>query len=541
MMKSSRFNFGLSVVILLSVFNSLPATGANAPSRSVSWSGLSLDSNQGWSQDILINSLSKSWTEFAMNVGNSSETLAHTLVINSQGSVRFGFFWTTDDVRYENNGQTECQISSPVIKSSYGSKSITCTTPLNIRNGETYSISVKPNPIGSNSWNASLKVKSSGLIVDLGTIIFAPPDIVIKNSEGMSGFNQTSNFDSNTTCNNLPSATVTYSRPKMGNSEAIKSVATYLDSYATCPSTSAKVNSDSSVTVKLLNPESAINAANEATDAANAAAQDASAAAAAADAAAKANASKADSILRPTKPTFSAVNFSDNTVNISVNLGSNQSTRSQKVYLVAPKLGIISSNPLLGAISGNQATWSVKFTNLLEGISIPLEIVGEKDGVKSESTIESFVFPRKSSVTVTSVPQQPNSFTSRVVGSTVVITVKVNNNPNSVASDAYLFGNSIGISREKAIKGDLVGNSAIFELPIKATMLGKNLPVTIYLSNSRGDSKPLNASLAIPSPQIASKSSNQILSKKVATVICTRATQTRTFEGKTCPPGWFKR
>jgi len=75
-------------------------------------------------------------------------------------------------------------------------------------------------------------------------------------------------------------------------------------------------------------------------------------------------------------------------------------------------------------------------------------------------------------------------------------------------------------------------------------MLGKKYPVVIYFVNSKGESKPLNGTLAIPSPKKAPSIPRVIPSVPKTppkTVICARANQTRAFDGEACPPGWEKR
>jgi branched-chain amino acid transport system substrate-binding protein len=242
---------------------------------------------------------------------------------------------------------------------------------------------------------------------------------------------------------------------------------------------------------------------------------------------------------KPSTPTFSAVTFSGNKININVNLGSS-SNRPEKVYLVAPKLGFTSANPNQGTISGNSATWSLDLNSLLGGTAIPLEIVGEKDGVKSDSLIGTYQVP--GSTKATSIPSAPTKYTSRIVGTSVLITVQVGTNAKNAPSEALLFSKSLGIAWPKTISGDIAGSKAIFEIPLKNSMAGKKYPLTIYLTNSIGESKPLNATLSIPAAPKKPTIPTALPQPKVPeTVICVRANQTRTFTGTSCPTGWTKR
>lgn len=246
---------------------------------------------------------------------------------------------------------------------------------------------------------------------------------------------------------------------------------------------------------------------------------------------------------KPDKPTFKGVNFVGNKVNIEINLGSSANTRPDKVYLVAPKLGINLANPLAGVIAGSVATWSLDFDSLLGGSLLPLEIISERDGVRGDPLTGSYQIPEILDQTrASSVPVAPKNFKSRIIGNSAVITVEATAKAGSIATNGYLFGKSLGISKSEAIEGDVVGKKVILEVPIKASMAGKRFPVTIYLANQKGESKPLNATLSIPAaPRVPSIPTAFPTPKAPKTVICVRANQTRAFEGTKCPPGWEKR
>lgn len=245
---------------------------------------------------------------------------------------------------------------------------------------------------------------------------------------------------------------------------------------------------------------------------------------------------------RPDKPIFSGVNFIDNRVNITVNIGSG-TNRPDKVYLVAPKLGSTTSAPFAGNISGSTATWSIEFDKLLAGTLIPLEVVSEKDGVRSESNSEIYQAPALKPE-LKSVPQAPTNFKSRFVGNTAVVTLTAPSKAGAEATNAYLFGKSLGIDKSSAIEGEVVGSKVVLEVPIKNSMAGKKFPVTIYLANAKGESKPLNATLAVPAPAkkpANNKNPNPAATSKPGsseTIVCFRPNQTRTFKGSQCPPGY---
>jgi hypothetical protein len=121
----------------------------------------------------------------------------------------------------------------------------------------------------------------------------------------------------------------------------------------------------------------------------------------------------------------------------------------------------------------------------------------------------------------------------------VVVTVELSVKPNAIPTRAFLFGSSLGISKNEALSGDVIGNKAIFEIKVKSSMAGKKFPITVFASNDRGDSPPISGAISVPSlpkpiaiPKVTKKP------EAPKTIICVRTNQTRTFAGTACPPGW---
>lgn len=245
---------------------------------------------------------------------------------------------------------------------------------------------------------------------------------------------------------------------------------------------------------------------------------------------------------KPATPSFSGVNFVGNKLNVNVNLGSVSSSKPEKVYLVAPLLGITAANPLLGTIFGNSAAWSIDLEKVLAGSLIPIEIVGERGGLFSEPLSGSYQAPSVlNPIKSVEVPDPPKNFKSRIVGSSALITVKTTLRTGAIASQAYIFGKSLGITKNRAIEGDLVGEKVILEVPIKSSMAGKKYPVTVFFANEKGESKPLSGTISVPAPPKFVAPPTLLPTKQVKATICVRASQTRAFEGTSCPPGWTKK
>lgn len=231
---------------------------------------------------------------------------------------------------------------------------------------------------------------------------------------------------------------------------------------------------------------------------------------------------------KPTTPSFSGIKFVGNKINLSVNIGSNAVNRPDKIYLVAPKLGLQTTNPLAGVISGNIATWTLGFNKSLAGLMIPFEIVSEKNGVKSDPVITSYQVPEITDG-VASVPQTPSKFKSVIVGGSVLITAEVKVKEGALATNAYLVSKDLGFSSAQPLKGEVAGSKVILKIDVKPSMLGKKYPVSIYVTNLKGNSKSLQGVIIIPEPQAPPSQPK---------LICEKGAQIRTdFEGS-CPPGW---
>ena len=251
-------------------------------------------------------------------------------------------------------------------------------------------------------------------------------------------------------------------------------------------------------------------------------------------------AAKSNQPSKPSKPTFSLVNFSDNKINVSVNLGTGASL-PDKVYLVAPNIGALETSKVFGKISGSIATWSLSIGNLLSGTGIPLKVVSIKNGLESDPLEGAFEIPSSLNKVLVSksAPAAPKNVKTRIIGTSAFISAEYPVKSGAVATSAYVFGTSIGVSKAKALTGDLVGSKALLEVPIKASMAGKKLAVNIYFANEAGESKPVQTVIQVPSiPTAGFAQPNQM--KIPNTIFCNKGSISRTFAAKSCPPGWKK-
>ena len=239
---------------------------------------------------------------------------------------------------------------------------------------------------------------------------------------------------------------------------------------------------------------------------------------------------------KPTNLSFSGINFVGNKVNLTVNIGSSAANRPDKIYLVSPKLGVRATNPLAGKISGNVATWSLGFNKSLSGLLIPFEIVSEKNGVKSDPLSASYQAPILADAT-SSVPPTPTKFKFLIVGNSAVITAELAIKPSALATNAYLVSSDLGFTSARPLKGEVAGSKIIAEIDLKPSMVGKNYPVSIYVTNSKGKSKSLEGMISIPKSSSTPKNPTGAPS----TLICVNKfnpNRTTTTEGTSCPVGW---
>ncbi len=239
---------------------------------------------------------------------------------------------------------------------------------------------------------------------------------------------------------------------------------------------------------------------------------------------------------------FSIVNFLKNSIVINVNIGT-ASNRPDAVYLFAPQLGIYDEGGMLGRISGEIASWTVDVTKISLGDFLNLKVVSVKDGVKSEPLEQIFKVPNLSSINESKLaPNPPTKVTSRVVGSSLLISAQVNLKSNAIPEKAYIFGNAIGIPPKKALEGEIIGTKVLFDIPVKKSMIGKTLSFTVYLQNRSGKSSPVQGSVTLPAAPKLDPGQTIIPTQPKApqTVFCKKGNITRTFAANSCPPGWIK-
>jgi hypothetical protein len=525
-----------STLILLSVALFPPnalADGSNQAAAHFDWSGVTLSQMGSISQSFTPHSVpskSEGQADWSLNLGNSPSNLAASVTLQNTGTVIWQFLDVPNGSRVMSIDTATCQLQSGNAFGTPGASRSICWAPLQAVAGETYTFTIKYwDNNGSKWWNASVNVQSTGKTIQLGSLENNATNSVMNASLNMNAFNQTSFYKVPLPpCREIPNFSITYGSLKNSgfgqpafsgtrNSTACPAISNFnlgtpgkfrLDigagaggSISTNPSVGGSTSTSSTTTTNT-------------------------------------SAAKKVSVNRPS---FSLINVVGNKLNLSVNIGNAGSGRPDTVYLVAPKLGILDSNRLFGNISGSKASWSIDFDKLLSGTSIPLKVVGVKNGVESDPVEQNFNAPDVTKlISNASVPLAPKNVKSRIVGTSAVITAESTVKANALATSAYIFGEALGVPSSQAILGDVIGTKVLFEVPLKSSMAGKTFPYTVYFQNEVGKSQPVQSKLVVPAaPKIPSGTFNlpeQTTAPR--TIFCVKGSQTRTFAAKSCPPGW---
>jgi hypothetical protein len=166
-----------------------------------------------------------------------------------------------------------------------------------------------------------------------------------------------------------------------------------------------------------------------------------------------------------------------------------------------------------------------------------------KNGIETNVIEEFFSVPGavKSAISG-SVPVAPKNITTRIIGTSGIVTAVATLKAGSLAQDAYLFGGSLGVTSAKPMKGEILASKVIFEIPIDTSMAGKTFPFTVYFENDAGKSAPAAGKISVPAiPKITIDAPKFPTSPGATnTVFCLKGSISRTFAAKTCPPGWKK-
>ena len=525
-MKSLRIF--LSTILLLSLLtstavlsaNPVAAEGSTQVSAHLDWAGIGLTPNGFLSQTITphsVPSIAIGQVDWSINIGNSENSIWVRFTLSNNGRAEFAFFDVPAGSKVQNDGTASCNLTAGNAFQRANSWRSTCSAPLMPIAGETYNFYVKPFLENSSQWWAGyVSIGSTGKSISLGRLENNPSAAALAGAQNMNGMNQITFFKFPLpACPAIPDFSVSYGAIKTGQANQPILSGTREQSE-TCPGL-AKIDLSATDQYRVNIGNRKVTSATQ-------------------------NSGTVSNQSKPETPSFALVNFVGNKVTINVNIGTS-ANRAESIYLVAPKLGLTEAKKVFGKISGSVATWTIDFDSLFSGDLVPLKIVALKNGIESDALEENFQVPNLSNIAMNNaVPWAPKNVTSRVIGTSGIVTAIATLKAGALVKKAYLFGSSLGISASKSIQGEVIGTKVIFEVPITTKMAGKSFPFTVYFENEAGKSPPATGKISIPGiPSIPSGGIKIPDSKAVpSTVFCIKGAISRTFAAKTCPPGWKK-
>jgi hypothetical protein len=511
----------LSLLVPLALVTASPvsADAINQVSAHLDWSGIGLTPNGFLAQSITphnVPSFSTGQVDWSINIGNTENSLWVRFTLSNNGRAEFAFFDVPAGSKVKNDGTATCTLTAGNAFQKANSWRSTCSAPLMPVAGETYNFSVKPFvENGSQWWVGYVTIESTGQFISLGRLENNPSATALAGAQNMNGMDQITFWKYPLpACSAIPDFSVTYGAIKTGQASQPTLWGTR-EQDEVCPGL-AKIDQSAG--------QYRVNIGNRSV------------------AGSTPTSNTVTNQTKPETPSFSLVNFVGNKVTVNVNLGTSKNL-ADSIYLVAPKLGLTEEKKVFGKISGSSATWTIDFDSLLSGDLVPLKIVSLKNGVASDPLEENFQVPNLSNITLNnSVPLAPKNVTSRVIGTSGIVTAVATLKVGSLVKNAYLFGSTLGIPPSKPIQGEVIATKVIFEVPITSKMAGKTFPYTVYFENEAGKSAPTTGNISIPGlPNISSGGIKIPDTKAVtSTVFCLKGAISRTFAAKTCPPGWKK-
>jgi branched-chain amino acid transport system substrate-binding protein len=235
------------------------------------------------------------------------------------------------------------------------------------------------------------------------------------------------------------------------------------------------------------------------------------------------------SSVKPVTPAVVSFTFAKKKLSISVDIS--KGITPDSVYLQFPA---ISSKKIFASIKGKVATFAIPLTKAMYGESLVYKVVSAKKNIESQAYSSSLEVPTENSgalVEATRAPSAPKNLQYNFTEKGHGITVEVDTNPTSRAGETFLYSSDLGISKAGKVKGKTVGDKSVFRIDIPASLAGKKLILNILSTNAIGESKSLT-SIIFPKAESSVPGAD--------TVACRKASQVRTFEAGSCPPGWSR-
>lgn len=137
-------------------------------------------------------------------------------------------------------------------------------------------------------------------------------------------------------------------------------------------------------------------------------------------------------------------------------------------------------------------------------------------------------------------PTTPSISKLNIIGNTINLTVNIGDTSNK-PDKVFILAPQLGITANSpGSAGKISGSTATWAIPINKSASGKSADIQVISTKDGQNSDPLKRTVKIPVsqkvPTIVKVPTKP--APTIKTVICKKGAQTRTFAGKSCPPGW---
>jgi hypothetical protein len=520
----------------------------------IRWDGLSLSKNSGVSQTITIKSipdLKQFNGGWGIGLGNSPVFLSAYVEIiaqiNNPGMFIFGFRDVASDVRFKQSESTRCSSFNSNGFGDASSFQALCTTSIKLIPDE-YLVEIRPETWGEEtSWTAEVTSKKTGIKLNLGTISFTASKTALKNSLTTGVWNQTSVYGGGPyggsgefTCENMQSATATYSRPVGINSStqgrlSSTSSTDNQNNQSKCNAISFIENSDGSVTNvhgtrEVVQPSSTQSPSPTNIPSVSPSPKEIPTPSTTLSPSASSSSVAQTNLISKQKLSFSSIFVTGNTLNINVNLGDR---KPSQIFIIAPEFTARKDGKVPGTISGSKASWELPIPISTSGKLLPLKLVASSDGLDEVQEETEVQIPMLTTGISEVAPKAPINVRANFIGTELFVSAQIEITGKAVPTSGFIFSNDLGLKNSKPSTGEIVGNKILFSIPVSANKVGKKISYSIYTANKIGKSPLISKTYVIPGLPSAPS-----IQKPTSTISCSKGALLRTFVSTACPPGW---
>jgi hypothetical protein len=140
-------------------------------------------------------------------------------------------------------------------------------------------------------------------------------------------------------------------------------------------------------------------------------------------------------------------------------------------------------------------------------------------------------------------PDVPKLNFTKLTSSGLVVNVSLG---DTKVTSIYLTAPKIGYSTTSKLLGKIVGDTAVFTIPINKLKNLSQIEINLFSTNNQGTvtaKKSVPVAVSSKAPSASPKATPSATKKTVPapkTIRCEKGDKSRVFAGTTCPPGWSK-